>query len=457
MNSFEELYKKLSQDIDTKDTRARARTEQEQIRFDYAVSYILRELWNKHFTHEDNESSIQKNKNFYSALEQYRDPNLTYRMAIQAFEGLQMLDMIYVTKKGYYDRNKMEGDLTRFKATHNIRELFNELEGHPAITLKPNLDIQTILLRDRIDGRNILVPYYEDKDTEQWRANLRKINECFSRHILDLRIKDTQIKELQERLLGDDEKEPIDLTKKVLVRIFNNHSFEQGGRFYRGWWQNIPSEYRKFITINSKKTVEFDFSQLNPNIVYSAHNLELGSEDAYDRVLNGQHRDIVKDAFNAMLQASTELKQKPKDIKLDNLEMGWNELRQAILDSHKPIQHLFFKGLGNKLQFEDSCIAESVMLHYTNLDSPALPVHDSFVLHHAEGSYGKLEEVMRRAYYDRFKSDIKVSKEIIVEQVSGVPTDKDGFISMEVNDVLNAEKEFSLWRDRDRMWLSGKK
>ena len=56
MNSFEELYKKLSQDIDTKDTRARARTEQEQIRFDYAVSYILRELWNKHFTHEDNES-----------------------------------------------------------------------------------------------------------------------------------------------------------------------------------------------------------------------------------------------------------------------------------------------------------------------------------------------------------------------------------------------------------------
>ena len=44
MNSFEELYKKLSQDIDTKDTRARARTVQEQIRFDYAVSYILREL-----------------------------------------------------------------------------------------------------------------------------------------------------------------------------------------------------------------------------------------------------------------------------------------------------------------------------------------------------------------------------------------------------------------------------
>ena len=80
MNSFDELCKKLSQDIDTKDTRARARTEQEQRRFDYAVRYLLRELWNKHFTYEDNHPSIQKNKNYYSALEQYRDPNLIYRM-----------------------------------------------------------------------------------------------------------------------------------------------------------------------------------------------------------------------------------------------------------------------------------------------------------------------------------------------------------------------------------------
>ena len=86
MNSFNELCKKISQDIDAKDTRARARTEQEQIRFDFAVNYFLRELWNKHFTHKDNESSIQKNKNYYSALEQYRDSNLTYRMAMRAFD-----------------------------------------------------------------------------------------------------------------------------------------------------------------------------------------------------------------------------------------------------------------------------------------------------------------------------------------------------------------------------------
>ena len=52
-------------------------------------------------------------------------------------------------------------------------------------------------------------------------------------------------------------------------------------------------------------------------MIYAAYNLELGSEDAYDRVLDGEHRDTVKQAFNAMIQASTALMSKPEDIILD--------------------------------------------------------------------------------------------------------------------------------------------
>ena len=240
MNSFEELCTKISQDIDAKEIRSRSRTEQEQIRFNYAVRQQLIELWKKHHTHKDNQSSIQKNKNFYSALQQYRDPHLTYRMAIQTFEGLQKLDLIEVTKNGFYDHVKMEGNLTRYKATPKLREMLNELDGHPLIDLLPNLDSNTILLRQKIDGRRMLAPYDEDKDTEQWRINLRVINGCFSRHILDLRIKDSEVESMQERLLSDSEKEPIDLTNKVLVHIFINNSLakvegftEDGGRTYQ--------------------------------------------------------------------------------------------------------------------------------------------------------------------------------------------------------------------------------
>ena len=34
--------------------------------------------------------------------------------------------------------------------------------------------------------------------------------------------------------------------------------------------------------------------------------------------------------------------------------------------------------------------------------------------------------------------------------------DKDGFISLEIDYILNAENDYSQWRDRDDMWMSRK-
>jgi hypothetical protein len=65
-----------------------------------------------------------------------------------------------------------------------------------------------------------------------------------------VRIEDTEVAKLAARIKQDEDKEPIDLSKRTLTRMFTNGSFEEGGRFYRGWWQNVPSEYRKFITID---------------------------------------------------------------------------------------------------------------------------------------------------------------------------------------------------------------
>ena len=89
-------------------------------------------------------------------------------------------------------------------------------------------------------------------------------------------------------------------------------------------------------------TQECDYSQLNPNMIYALHNHELGSEDAYSRVLGPEHRYVVKEAFNAMLQSNTELKSKPSKLNLDEIGMSWTELRQSILNAHKPIKDLFF-------------------------------------------------------------------------------------------------------------------
>ena len=61
--------------------------------------------------------------------------------------------------------------------------------------------------------------------------------------------------------------------------------------------------------------------------------------------------DLVKEAFNAMMQSSTPLLKEPEDIDLSEVDFDWPFLRQAILDAHKPIQDMFFKGHGNYLQY----------------------------------------------------------------------------------------------------------
>ena len=456
MTNISEIAKKLSERITNAETRKRSRTVEEYQRFLYAIEYILTDIWKSSYIHPEAECSIHKHNNYYSSNPRYRDPNLTYRMTMNAFDGLQLLNLIVVTKDGYYDRTKMQGGLTRYRARKELLEILNEIPEHPAIHLKPNLDAETILLREKIDNKNVLAPYDEDAFTDKARNNLKTINQCFTRHWVDLRILDKDVLALQERLFDDTEKQPIDLTKRTLVRIFSNKSFEEGGRFYRGWWQNVPSEYRPFITIDSKATSEHDYSQLNPNMIYSVYNKELGSEDAYSRVAGEEHRDVVKQAFNAMFQSSTTLDRKPDGIELDKISMSWKELKEAILNAHKPIKDYFFRGLGNRLQFEDSIIAESIMLHFAKMDAPALPIHDSFIMHHGFSTYGELEEAMRRAFHDRFHRSINVSKEMVVKQKSNIPIDKDGFVSLEIDDILNAENDYSQWRDRDDMWMSRK-
>ena len=186
-------------------------------------------------------------------------------------------------------------------------------------------------------------------------------------------------------------------------------------------------------------------------MIYHRYGYEIGSEDAYDRVLDFQHRYSVKEAFNAMIQASTPLRNCPSKINVDHIGMSWAELRERVLAAHKPINHLFFTGLGNQLQFEDSCMAESVMLQFAKIDAPALPVHDSFVMHHGYG--GELEEAMRRAYYERFNEDIQVKEEIINEtQAPNIEKQPD----LTLDDIKKGEVEYSQWQDRDGIWWAEK-
>ena len=94
---------------------------------------------------------------------------------------------------------------------------------------------------------------------------------------------------------------------------------------------------------------------------------------------------------------------------------------------------------------------EGVMLHFAAMDAPALPVHDSFVMHHGFG--GELEESMRRSFHDRFGSGIPAKQEIIDFETS----DDSPPHTLDINEVMNADAEYSHWLSRNDAWVLQKR
>ena len=98
-----------------------------------------------------------------------------------------------------------------------------------------------------------------------------------------------------------------------------------GGRFYGGWWQNIPKEYRHHLAVNGKKMVELDYSNQHPSILY-AQAAEIRPADCYADVVPSSSlpqdvtkkelRSAVKAAFNAMLNSPRPLATAPQGRKI---------------------------------------------------------------------------------------------------------------------------------------------
>ena len=99
---FEQFIKEIISDISQGEERQRNRRDDAQHHFDYAVRYLLTDLWKASKSIPFRESKINRNRNYYSSQpERYRDSNLTYRQVIAAFEGLLNLRL---RRKNYQRR-----------------------------------------------------------------------------------------------------------------------------------------------------------------------------------------------------------------------------------------------------------------------------------------------------------------------------------------------------------------
>jgi hypothetical protein len=169
------------------------------------------------------------------------------------------------------------------------------------------------------------------------------------------------------------------------------------GRYYGGWWQSIPREWREYIRIDGSPVVEIDYSGLHIILLYGLEQIDYWKDvgkDPYEleeyKHISGM-RDLLKIVLLTVINAKSReaaIKAIRKEINENKENYQWfikegidiQDLVDKFSEAHKPIQKYFFKDYGVKLQRTDSRIAERVINEFTIEEIPVLCLHDSFIV-----------------------------------------------------------------------------
>ncbi|MEJ5085376.1 hypothetical protein [Brucella pseudogrignonensis] len=418
-NCLDELISELAK----LDGRTRQRGEKERKHFREAVRCLVLDMYVAWLTDPALLVGVPLSKGRYADESRYRALFLWWSSFKAAYDLLVRAGYIQVVLPGFKDHTTNVGRTTRVKATPALVSFLTEKAALHVCRISARVcERETIILRrekKEVSGKQTprSVEYQDSDLTNAMRSRLERINCFLQQQWIDIRLSDSEFVHLQARMRRDyedsDRESPfIDFSQKALVRIFNNNDWQQGGRFYRGWWQSVPKEYRRYITINDKATCEVDYSTLHPNLLYAEKRRRFEGDDAYDIGVSGVSRSLIKKTFNAMLNASGPIKQ-PKEYSAEQAGMDWKQFQDTIIAKHAPIKDFFNAGYGLRMQRADSDLAEAVMLRFIDMGYACLPVHDSFLVHNA--LVDELKVIMEEEFQKKTGFTIKTQQIEIAE------------------------------------------
>lgn len=372
-----------------------------------ACRWLIESLYQAYSSLPELPLAIPKSPNAFTAALLFAPPfgyRLTSDVVKAAIEGGYVKEDL-----GYY-RPDGKGRVSRYTATSALRRHFIEL-GHRWQRITPPPPEKSIIIALKPKGEDRKIAELTDhKNVKKMRSNLRRINTFLAKqcvlidlpdHILlsGIAVDQSKLDDLASYAPPELRSFAINFQKVFLRRVFSL-SFDQGGRFYGGWWQLIKSDLRARVLINGEPTVECDFSSMALRMLYANEKVDPGMGDLYDLGLNYkndsvQSRKLVKGFVLAVLN------DKKKTFRLSKYDLKFlgvthKELFTALCKRHDPIKHHFYSGIGLRLQYIDSQIAELVMLDLINENEVCLPVHDSFLVR--RGLQDKLTETMNKAF-----------------------------------------------------------
>jgi len=295
-------------------------------------------------------------------------------------------------------------------------KLLKELRKLPAKEILTKIDHEDDCVVLKNKKKQILWDATKSDKAKWYQDSLERINAMLSRHTFE-----------SETPLGGKRQ----LFSPRLRAIFNNETWEDGGRLYAVMtkfgvnYQDIPSDYRNTITIDGNPTIELDYGSLHVAMLYALEGVAT-QDDAYD--ITGLPRAFVKKAILVIINAddrTVALKSLENDAKaMSNrtlLSKKKQVLKQAYCDCknfdtaltaiehhHAAIAKYFYTGYGIKLQNKDSLMALEILNRFVMSDIPILPVHDSFIVEqrHATSLRMVMEETFER-YNDGHKCVVK--------------------------------------------------
>ena len=399
----------------------------------YHLERIILNLYLAQSINPDKCLGISRQKNYYDGDQVfYQNQSLSFTYMVNTLDALESLGYIQMVQKGWIDLFSGCSQTTRYKPGQSLIDLFDEYDLNHQSVVKEGLPLRLRGKKPRKTRTNKnpkgkLISYRRTKQTKLMTKNLAVINNALSEADINLYVSNTEMINLNAAMRNKHEEDPSKLpetqfSRKWLYRVFNE-TFEKGGRFYGGFWQEIPSDYRSRLTIDHCITYEIDFSSLHAAILYLnegykredfldpyqlTKDVGLKSFDAVKKT-----RDAIKVAMNIMFNTTNRYAALGA-IEATGLEApqkygGWLATLKAIEAYHEPIAHYFYANKGLEVQALDSQIVEMIMLEMIKQKSVVLPVHDSFVC--KAGDLVLLIETMNKATTHYLGSDLFITLE----------------------------------------------
>lgn len=351
----------------------------------------------------------------YSRDNNFSPPKRYNPHSITSYMLILVIDRLFV--KGYIDKcyhifkriGHKDNKISSMRADPTLISIINELK-QPIDTLTVE---EVLILRD---NKKEDIDYFDDDKTKSMRKLIIKYNQFIKKVPITFNPSKVAIPA------------NIDFDNKRVRRIFNNSSFNEGGRFYGGFWQSSPRKLRKHLQINHSPTVELDFQAFYVRLLYAKEKalfprnidpylLPSFANSPNHKAMRSFCKKVLLTSFNVSSTKSLagaigkELVENPEPYPPLGERPKIPEVVKLFKEFHPPLAKYICTNYGASIQYLESRIAEYIIKKMTSLNYPVLTIHDSFIC--MEEHEQTLETIMKEGFLYIFKNFPQVEHPVI--------------------------------------------